>query len=306
MHKMRRFIPVEDLEAKEQVIGFSETIDWGLALTDVESAWKSTKGQGIKIAVVDTGISDHVDLAGKIIAKYDATGEGVEPSTEHGTHVAGIITANEDDNGIVGVAPQSQVYSVKVLASGGMGTFDYILKGLQICETLDCNIINMSLGVASDPPAEIHNQIQKLYHQNKIIIAAAGNDAGAVNYPAAYPEVIAVGAIDKTKTLAKFASRGPEIKAVAPGVDILSTYGTNEYRTMSGTSMAAPFFSGICALLLSFSKNNPDKLKIDTFDDLLRILDILCDPEVDHPYAGVLSNVGFGIPHFANNMPWKT
>jgi len=304
-HKVIQFIPDEDLVATDAVSSLSETIDWGLILTDIPAMWAQTKGENIKVAIVDTGVDDHIDLEGQILAKYDATGSGMEDSTGHATHVAGTVCALENDMGIIGVAPGSKIYSVKVLGPGGNGTFLQIIEGLKICETLDCDIINLSLGITQRPPEALYTQIKKLVAQGKYIVAAAGNNAGAVNYPAAYPEVIAVAAIDKNKKLAKFSSRGAEVHASAPGVDIYSTSKNNEYRKMSGTSQAAPFFSGICALLLSYARAHPENLKIDSFSDLLKVLDGLCDPDGETHFSGALNDVGFGVPHFANNMPWK-
>ena len=300
-----QFIPTEDLESREAVTALDEIIDWGLLISDIPFVWSDTKGEDIKVAVLDTGIFNHIDLGDAIIDKYDATGEGIDSSGNHATHISGILAARKNNMGIIGVAPECKIYGVKVLNPNGVGTLTNIIKGLELCINLDCDIINMSLGVSEQPDESLHNVIKKLYSQGKFIIAAAGNNARDVNYPAAYPEVIAVAPIDKNVKLASFASRGPQVAAVAPGVDIYSTVLNNEYAKMSGSSQAAPFFSGVCALLLSYSKKHPDKLPIHNFNDMLKILEELCDPDGNAHYSGKLSDVGFGVPHFANNIPWR-
>jgi subtilisin family serine protease len=303
LNRKMRFIPQKELETSEVIAALDEVIDWGLLATGIPDIWQDTQGENINVAILDTGIADHIDLEDAIIAKYDTTGN--DAPGLHGSHVAGIVAARKNDMGIIGVAPQSKLFSIKVLNQNGIGTIASIIKGLEICTSLDCHIINMSLGVPKKPSDDLHNIIKKLYSQGKFIIAAAGNNAGAVNYPAAYPEVIAVAAMDPSLTLAKFASRGPQVSALAPGVDIYSTSLNNEYRKMSGSSQAAPFFSGICALLLSYARKYPEKLQITTFEDMLKILDDLCNPQGQTNYAGKLQDVGYGIPHFANNLPWR-
>lgn len=305
LDKIMNFIPTENLIGKEAFAPLSQLVDWGLIASGIPSAWDFTQGEGVNIAVVDIGVCNHIDLSDNVIARYDTTGEGIDHGGDHATHVAGIIAANANDIGCVGIAPKSKIISIKVLNSNGAGSLKQIIDGLKICEQLDVQIINLSLGIVSKPPQELEDQIKRLYSQGKFIIAAAGNNAGKVNYPAAYNEVIAVAANDKDSHLAKFASHGSEVDALAPGVDIYSTVCQDNYKIMSGSSMAAPFFSGVCALILSYAKAHPEELPINNFEDLLKILDVLCNPDPLVPYAGKLGDTGFGLPSFANNLPWR-
>jgi subtilisin family serine protease len=306
LNEKHQLIPPEDLKSYGAVSALDEIIDWGLLISDIPSVWTETKGENIKIAVLDTGVFNHIDFGDALIERYDTTGEGIDPPASHATHVTGAIAARKNNMGIIGVAPECKIYSIKVLNAHGVGTIKNIIQGLELCRDLDCQIINMSLGLVEKPPDNLHNIIKKLYSQGKFIIAAAGNNSGAVNYPAIYQEVIAVAPIDKNNKLASFASRGPQVAAVAPGVDVYSTILNNEYGKMSGSSQAAPFFSGVCALLLSYAQKHPDQLVIKSLNDMLRTLDELCDPDGSTHYSGKLSDVGFGVPHFAKNMPWRS
>ena len=221
------------------------------------------------------------------------------------THISGIIAALENDIGITGVAPLSKLITIKVLDNKGMGSFSNMAKGLELCKNLNVDIINMSLGVPAEPPQEIHNLIKQLTDQGKIIIAAAGNSPNEpVNYPAAYDEVIAVAPIDENRNIADFASVGPKIAVASPGVDIYSLYLNNGYKTLSGSSQAAPFFSGIVALILSYDRESKE-LSIRSYQDILKILDILCNEKTNDHLSGRLKGCNFGIPNFSNYMPWK-
>jgi len=221
------------------------------------------------------------------------------------THVSGIIAALENNIGITGIAPKCKLITIKILDNRGIGSFSNMAKGLELCKGLNVDIINMSLGTPTEPPIEIHNIIKQLTDKGIIIIAAGGNNPNEpVNYPAAYNEVIAVAPIDENKNVAGFASVGPKIALAAPGVDIYSLYLNNGYKTMSGSSQAAPFFSGICALILAYDRKSKN-LSIKSYQDILKILDTLCDEKTSDHLSGRLKGCNFGIPNFSNYMPWK-
>jgi len=160
------------------------------------------------------------------------------------------------------------------------------------------------LGAPVEPPASLRQAIIDAANNGIIIVAAAGNDSGAVNWPARYPEVIAVGAIDENGNLADFSSRGPEVSVVAAGVNIYSTYLNNQYAVLKGTSQASPFVAGICALLLAKDrKENPDAYKITSVQAMLEALDVICDQNGRFNTIGKEANFGFGIPKFCNAYP---
>jgi subtilisin family serine protease len=135
------------------------------------------------------------------------------------------------------------LYAVKVLNDAGWGYMSDIIEGIMWAATNNMNVINLSLG-ASTGSQSMHDAVVAAKNAGVVVIAAAGNNGGAVGYPAAYPEVIAVSAIDQNKSIASFSNRGPEIDLAAPGVNIYSTYKGTGFATLSGTSMATPHVVG--------------------------------------------------------------
>jgi subtilisin family serine protease len=161
----------------------------------------------------------------------------------------------------------------------------------------------MSLGSPADPGNdEVHVLIQKLTDQGKIVVCAAGNDGGQVNYPAKYNESIAVAAIDKTAHLAKFSSRGPELDTAAPGVQIYSTWSNNQYIMLDGTSMACPCISGIIALIVSWYKKNPDPSFTINAASITKLLFDLGGDEGQHIIEA--GSYDIGVPKFCNFPKW--
>ncbi|NUQ56951.1 MAG: S8 family peptidase [Candidatus Paceibacter sp.] len=232
----------------------SEGLPWGVGRIQADLIWPTgNTADPIKVAVIDTGIStSHQDLFGNIKGGYNA----IDPSRSynddngHGSHVAGIVAAVDNSIGVIGAAPAADLYAVKVLNRRGSGYVSDVIEGIQWAIANDMDVINMSLGSNYDI-ASLRDAVIAAYNSGIVITAAAGNDGAAVDYPGAYPEVLAVGATDYGNNIASFSSRGPEVDLVAPGVSIFSTYKGSWYATMSGTSMAAPHVAGAAALLLN-------------------------------------------------------
>ncbi|MEK7383589.1 MAG: S8 family peptidase, partial [Elusimicrobiota bacterium] len=178
----------------------------------------------------------------------------------HGTHVAGTIAALRDGKGVVGVAPKARLYAVKVLDKDGGGGLSSIIKGLIWAGKNKMDVANMSLGA---PMGTIFMRGALKYAQLKgvTVIAAAGNNGGAVSYPAAYPEAIAVSALDKDETIAKFSSRGRKVEFIAPGVDVKSSVPGGGYRNFAGTSMATPHMTGLAALAVARGAHGLDQVR---------------------------------------------
>jgi len=218
------------------------------------------------------------------------------------THVAGIIAANCGDGvGVMGVAPEAKLIPIKALSDDGSGSFDYIINALEIARNLDVDIINMSLGTPVDPgDPRIHNLLQEIANQGKIVVCASGNDGASVNFPARYDEVIAVAAVESSGQLARFSSRGPELDTAAPGVKIYSTWGNNQYTNLDGTSMACPCISGVIALILAWYKLNPDPSFIKDYKNMIKLLYELGESSIIHE-----NSYNIGVPKFANFDPWK-
>jgi subtilisin len=307
-----QFIPDEDLHVVSvPFAALSQTQNWGMALAAIQNVWTVTKGEGIRVAILDTGISDHTDLItawkkdNAINCTSDPTWE--DKGSGHGTHVAGIIASSDNDFGVVGVAPNCEIIPIKVLDSNGSGNYESIEKGLRNAINMNVDIINMSLGSSTTPPESLHDLIRQAVAQGIVIVAAAGNDAHAVNYPARYDEVIAVAALDQNGCLATFTSKDETIDIVAPGVDIYSTHLNNEYCKMSGTSQASPFVAGICALIKSaLKKQNLLSEFGNQFcqADMMVALRNISSLEAAHITPGEEKNWGPGVPKLAN-VDWQ-
>lgn len=238
-------------------------IPWGVKRVNAYSAWNFSTGKGVNVGVIDTGIDyTHPDLAPLYKGGFNAIDNSKPPLDDqgHGTHVAGTIAAVKDGKGVVGVAPEINLYSIKVLDSNGSGKFSWIVAGIEWAVKNGIKVINMSLG-SRYPSEAIKAAVEAAYKAGLVIVCAAGNDGGAVNYPAAYPQSIAVSASDINDKIASFSSRGSQIAFIAPGVSVYSTYKDGGYKTLSGTSMASPHVAGLAALAVSIGVVDPAQVK---------------------------------------------
>jgi subtilisin family serine protease len=271
-----------------------DIVDWGLVHVHAPSVWAKATGLGIKVAVLDTGIDpDHPDLAENIKACVDFTGSpyGVEDKQGHGTHVAGIIGAADNGSGVIGVAPQVELYCAKVLGDSGSGSFQSIIKGIEWAIQNKVHVINMSLGCGVQPPEEMHRAIRAAYDAGIIMVAATGNENTKVGWPAMYDEVIAVSAMAPNHERADFSNYGIKNEIMAPGVDILSCYKDGGYARLSGTSMATPIITGAVALYLSAHQGDAVKPTIkDVHQKLIAACDDLGAPgKDDYTGAGLIN-----------------
>ncbi|MBI4669423.1 MAG: S8 family peptidase [Elusimicrobia bacterium] len=228
-------------------------IQWGVQRVNASAAWPVTQGAGVKVAIVDTGIDpEHPELKANIKGGHNAIDKDQPWADDHfhGTHVAGITAAVLNGEGVVGVAPQAELYAVKVLSKDGSGSIFGIIGGIMWCIENGMDVINMSLG-ADQGNFMFEYAIQAAYNAGIVVVAAAGNSGGAVGFPAAYKEAIAVSALDEKDNIASFSSRGPEVDFIAPGVKIPSTVTGGGIAAYSGTSMATPHVTGLAALAVS-------------------------------------------------------
>jgi thermitase len=239
-------------------------LQYGMQQKQVPQSWQATKGDpNMIVAVIDTGVDyTHPDLKGRVLMGQDFTfrpgwifnrkdKDGPMDDNAHGTHCAGIIGATANNGiGIAGVAPDVQLMAVKVLGGEGGGSQYDVMKGVAYAVTNGAKVINMSLGGTATTSVE-----RKFYEaavaSGALIVAATGNSADGVGFPAAYPGVLSVGATDSGGALARFSNHDETMSVTAPGVGILSTIPGNTYAKFSGTSMAAPFVSGVAALVWS-------------------------------------------------------
>lgn len=237
-------------------VGGTQQEDWGfsmLQIRDVHAA-HGCRGSGVRVAVLDTGVSkQHEDLASAIETGADFSGgwTGWEDFQGHGTHCAGIIGARDNDRGIIGVAPECTLLIGKVLGDSGSGTLEGIAAGIDWAVSQRADVISMSLGADGPISGNIRAAIDRAIAAGCLISVAAGNSGpypGTVGNPGNYNPCIAVGAVDSSSRVAEFSSRGVEVDVSAPGVQILSCFPGNRYTKMSGTSMACPYVSGVLAL----------------------------------------------------------
>jgi minor extracellular protease Epr len=230
---------------------------WGLRKVGGPAAWDRHVGTpDTVVAVLDTGVDAlHPDLAGNVLPGYDATlrtAGGMLDLNGHGTHVAGTIAAlTDNDRGVAGMCWQCAILPVKVLSSTGSGSLSDVAAGIVWAADNGADVINMSLGGTSTMSL-LHAAVQYAASLDVVLVASAGNDGvTTVNYPAGYPEVIAVASSTSEDTRSSFSNHGSWVDVAAPGSSIASTV-PGGYGGMSGTSMAAPHVAGAAALLRSF------------------------------------------------------
>jgi subtilisin len=262
--RMKKNPRVAYVEEDAEVHALVQTLPWGVDRIDAELVHQEdNKGEGVKVAIIDTGIDYyHPDLNDNFgtLLGYDFVNGDNEPMDDngHGTHCAGIVAAEDNGEGVVGVAPDAELYAVKVLDSSGSGYVADVIAGIQWAITNDMQVISMSLG-ADVGSASLEAACDSAYASGKVVVAAAGNDytrrgrweePDTVDYPAKYDSVIAVGATDQADERASFSSTGPAVELAAPGVSIYSTV-LGGYGTKSGTSMACPHVAGTAALVIA-------------------------------------------------------
>lgn len=255
-------LPLED---KDPATGHNQ---WGVFLAGVPWLWRQggIPGEGVTVAVIDTGIdsftSPHADLAanihptGKDFVDDDTNPTDVGAGAAlygHGTHVAGIVAAASNALGVAGVAYGAKVMVVRVLdcTAGNKcpGSHEDIASGIQFAADNGAKVINLSLGGSALVPL-VRSAVQYAIGKGSILVAAAGNDSlGTLSYPARYPEVIAVGATDSLDHVPVFSNYGENLDVVAPGKYIWSTMPGGIYKRNTGTSMASPFVAGVVAIL---------------------------------------------------------
>jgi len=249
---------------------------WGPAKIKTDIAWDTQKGDhSILVAIVDTGIYNHSDLAANYVPLgYDWVNDDSNPTDDHGhgTHCAGIIAATlNNSKGIAGLA-QVRVMAEKGFSHSGVGYSDDLANAIMHATDQGTHIISCSWG-SSQESQLVHMAIKYATNAGALVIAAAGNSGtNTVNYPAAYSEVVAVTATDENDNPALFSTYGDWVDVAAPGTSIYSTYLWNTYLSMSGTSMACPHVAGVAALVWSqYPTMNNEQVRsqlLYTADDL--------------------------------------
>lgn len=266
---------------KEECFSIQEVkqnIGWNITAFDLPSTWHYSQGEGIVIAVIDTGCQlDHPDLKNNLLNGYNFVENNKEPVDEnsHGTHITGILVAENNDIGMVGVCPKAKVMPLQALDKNGNGNMLNISNAIRYAADNGADFISMSFG-APIPVPQVRSAIRYALRKGVITFVAAGNAGNTrdVYYPAAYPETIAVGAVNLDMRRADFSNTGKNLDFMAPGVDIYSTVPNSWYAKMSGTSMAQPFVCGVAALIKSYviNQNKRPDISLKTPQDYIRLM----------------------------------
>jgi major intracellular serine protease len=284
----------EDILSAQEV---TQKSGWEITAFNLPAAWQYSQGEGVKIAIIDTGCDlNHSDLKENLLPGKNFVNSRQPPhdDSNHGTHLTGILCAQNNDYGIVGVAPKCKVIPIKALNKDGVGDLRKVAQAIHWAVDEGADFISMSLGSPKKVPV-IEQAIQYATQKKVIVFCAAGN-AGKTReifYPAAYPDTIGVGAITEDFNRASFSCTGDDLDFLAPGVKILSTIPDNWYALMSGTSQATPFVVGVCALLLAFVRQHKVDVKLETAADYRAILKNYTTNTQE--FAGKKFFQGFGI-----------
>ncbi len=295
-----------------------QTLGWGQKAMRLDQLPAHYRGQGIKIAIVDSGAANTHDDLKKITRGYDILNKSQNANTwnvdtlSHGSHCAGVIAGADTQGGIRGFAPEAEIHACKLFPGGQISQ---LIDALEYCIEKKIDVVNLSLGGA-EPSEALEQQIQRAKQAGIACIVAAGNSGGAVQYPASSPNVLAVAAIGRMNEFpsdsyhvqtitpqidangyysARFSCYGPEIAVCAPGVAITSSVPENNYAAWDGTSMAAPHIAGLAALVLA---HHPDfqggmiMRSAERVERLFQIIKMSCRPV----QIGDQRKTGFGLP----------
>jgi thermitase len=263
-------------------------------LLNLPAAWDyTTGGPEILIAILDSGITaTHPEFSGQLQPGYDFVQQDQDPTDEngHGTHVAGIVGAQINNQiGVAGLCAHCQLLPVRVLNAQNIGSWMNVAQGVTYAVDQGARVIVMSLG-SSVYSHTMKNAVDYAHARGVILVAAAGNaNAPDPFYPAAFPEVMGVGATTRQDQRWSFSNYGQNVDVMAPGDNIYSTYpawhkDSPEYQTLTGTSMAAPFVAGLAGLLLA---QNPTR-------SITEVTQLITTTAIDLGEPGVDSRFGAG------------
>ena len=257
--------PLNDAQVKSYLRS-SKYRNWGIDATGIGAIKETYSGKGARVCICDDGIPQHKDSKDKVKLSHNATDE----ANTRGSHVEHVFGISLE------VAPDAEYYFSKVLRASGSGSTIDVAEGIRWCANQNVHAINLSLGSRVRSPS-VEAAVKYAVDKGIYVVCAAGNDGTGDNdnigHPARMDEVYAIGATNKSTQVAYFSSSGPEGDIVAPGQDIMSNWVNDTYRSISGTSMSAPFVAGVIALLVEMQGGDvipvgdlETRLEATTFD----------------------------------------
>lgn len=231
-------------------------VPWAQQTLNIEKAHEKATGKGVKVAVVDSGVTaQNPQLEGQVVKGVDLTRTGPEDCLGHGTNVAGIIAAKAGISSFVGVAPGAQIIPIKFAAQAQNIDSGLAAKGIDEAVKLGADVVNVSTQSIGDDP-RLRQSVQNALAKGVVVVAAAGNidrkngKVPALMFPSAYQGVISVGAVGQDGKITEFSNPNTPVSVVAPGNDIVTTAPDGNYAVQKGTSFATPFVAGLAALIL--------------------------------------------------------
>jgi subtilisin family serine protease len=290
---------------------------WGLSAMGLDRVPPTYRGQGIKIAIIDSGAAtSHPELHDRVTSGInlvdDDTTQWSVDVIGHGTHCAGVIGAADNGVGVLGIAVEAELHACRLFPGG---QYSEIIKALDYCIQNEIDVVNLSLG-GDQPSALVAQKIEQARQAGIACIVAAGNSGGPVSFPGQLPSVLTVAAVGRIGQFppdtyhatqvwgqpdaqgyfsAVFSSHGPEVDVCAPGVAIVSTVPARNYEAMDGTSMATPHVTGLAALVLAHHPDFRDgynRRDANRVDRLFQIIRGSCTP-LDFGDPG---RTGAGLP----------
>jgi len=295
-----------------------QLLTWGQKAMRLDQLPGTYRGQGIKIAIVDSGAATTHDDLRKIRFGFDVINKKTNPNSwyqdtiAHGSHCAGVIAGADNASGVRGFAPDAEIHVCKLFPGGQVSQ---LIDALEYCIEKQIDVVNLSLGGA-EPSEALEQQILRAKRAGVACIVAAGNSGGRVQYPASSPNVLAVSAIGRINEFppdsyhsqtvtplidvngffsAKFSCYGPEIGVCGPGVAITSSVPPNNFAVWDGTSMAAPHITGLAALVLAHHPEFQSTFKNRTAERVERLFQVI-RMSARPINLGDPSRTGFGLP----------
>ena len=227
---VERFVSTMPSAGPSPHLDVAQMTPWGVTSVHAPPVWFLTRGEGVRVGIIDTGIDPaHPDLQAAYRGGYDFVHNDTVPEEEaegdalgHGTRMAGIIAASDNGFGLIGAAPGVSLYALKIFPKNGGALTSNVIRAVEWAIAQKLDVVSCSFG--GETPSRLEEEAYaRARRANVLVIAAVGNHASWVRYPAAYPSVVGVGAIDRMHNIASFSNTGAEVDFVAPGVDLVST-----------------------------------------------------------------------------------